>query len=74
MKKQNTKIILIRRQSFSGYITQFNLWEFALEDYAIENIAQCRSDNWGSVWSSKLENFELGSDGITVRISKYYPS
>jgi len=51
-----------RRQSFSGYITQFNVWDFSLEDYAIENIAQCRSDNWGNVFASKLENFILGPE------------
>ena len=55
-----------RRQSFSGYITQFNIWDFSLEDYAIENIAQCRSDNWGNLMASKPENFELGSKYIKV--------
>jgi len=55
-----------RRQSFSGYMTQFNVWDFALEDYAIENIAQCRSDNWGNVFASKLESFDLGPGFITT--------
>ena len=67
-------IVLARRQSFSGYITQFNLWDFSLEDYHIENIAECRSDNWGSVWASKKENFILGPEYmkvIKIRIQRF---
>ena len=37
------------RQSWSGEITQFNIWDFALEDYSIENGAECRSDILGNI-------------------------
>ena len=44
------------KQSWSGEITQFNVWDFALEDYYVENAAECRSDLLGSVikWKSDL--------------------
>jgi len=38
-----------RKQSWSGAVTQYNLWDFPMEDYDIENIAQCRSDVFGNV-------------------------
>jgi len=37
------------RQSWSGMISQFNVWNWALEDYFIENAAECRSDLLGNV-------------------------
>ena len=37
------------RQSWSGLISQFNIWNWALEDYFIENAAECRSDLLGNV-------------------------
>ena len=43
------------RQSWSGEITQFNIWDFALEDYNIENAAECRSDILGSVMKWRPE-------------------
>ena len=53
-------------KSFSGLVTQFNIWDFALEDYHVENIAECRADNWGNVVSSKFENFKLGPKYVKV--------
>ena len=32
------------RQSWSGKLSQFNVWNWPLEDYFIENAAECRSD------------------------------
>ena len=37
------------RQSWSGGITQVNLWDFSIEKWDIENIAKCRSDAFGNV-------------------------
>lgn len=37
------------KQSWSGAITQFNLWDFAMEEYDVENLAECRSDAFGNV-------------------------
>lgn len=37
------------KQSWSGLISQFNWWDFALEDFFIENAAECRSDLLGNV-------------------------
>ena len=45
------------KQSWSGEITQFNIWDFALEDYSIENAAECRSDILGNVMKWKLEHW-----------------
>ena len=36
-----------KRQSWAGAITQYNLWDFAIEDYDIEKMAECRSDVFG---------------------------
>ena len=47
------------RQSWSGEITQFNIWDFALEDYSIENGAECRSDILGSIMKWQKENWIL---------------
>ena len=30
------------RQSWSGEITQFNVWDFPLEEWMVENAAECR--------------------------------
>ena len=38
-----------KRQSWAGAITQYNLWDFAIEDYDIENMAECRSDVFGNI-------------------------
>ena len=37
-------------------MTQFNIWDFALEDYYVENAAECRSDLLGSImkWQENL--------------------
>ena len=32
-----------KKQSWSGAITQYNLWDFVIEDYDIANLAECRS-------------------------------
>ena len=37
------------RQSWSGSLTQMNLWDFSIEKWDIENIAECRSDVFGNV-------------------------
>ena len=37
------------RQSWSGTMTQFNIWGFPLEDYSIENANECRSDILGDI-------------------------
>ena len=49
------------RQSWSGQISQFNVWNWALEDYFIENAAECRSDLLGNVQIWKKENWFLGT-------------
>ena len=36
-------------QSWSGSLTQMNLWDFSIEKWDIENIAECRSDVFGNV-------------------------
>lgn len=48
------------RQSWSGVITQFNIWNWPLEDYFIENAAECRSDLLGNknIWLK--DNWFLG--------------
>ena len=46
------------KQSWSRAITQFNLWDFPMEEYDVQNIAECRSDAFGNV----------------VRVSKVYLS
>ena len=45
-----------KKQSWSGLITQHNLWDFALEEYDIENLAECRSDAFGNIvkWSADM--------------------
>ena len=44
------------RQSWSGEITQFNVWDFPLEEWMVENAAECRSDILGNVikWQEDL--------------------
>ena len=44
------------RQSWSGEITQFNVWDFPLEEWMVENAAECRSDILGNVikWQADL--------------------
>ena len=48
------------RQSWSGLISQFNIWNWSLEDYFIENAAECRSDLLGNMMVWKEENWFLG--------------
>ena len=42
------------RQSWSGSLTQMNLWDFSIEKWDIENIAECRSDVFGNVVKVKI--------------------
>ena len=44
------------KQSWSGQISQFNIWDFALEDYHMENAAECRSDILGNIvpWKEEM--------------------
>ena len=48
------------RQSWSGLISQFNVWNWALEDYFIENAAECRSDLLGNIIKWKEERWYVG--------------
>ena len=65
-----TVFLLFRRQSFSGFITQFNLWDFDLEEYQIKNMATCRSDNYGNILQSKPDNFESSHEQTHVSIGE----
>ena len=47
------------RQSWSGEITQFNVWDFALEDYSIENAAECRSDILGNIMRWDIDRWVI---------------
>ena len=38
-----------KKQSWSGLVTQHNLWDFSIEGYDIENLAECRSDAFGNI-------------------------
>ena len=38
-----------KKQSWSGLVTQHNLWDFSIEDFDIENFAECRSDAFGNI-------------------------
>ena len=38
-----------KKQSWSGLITQHNLWDFSIEDFDVENFAECRSDAFGNI-------------------------
>jgi len=49
------------KQSWSGTITQFNIWDFALEDYFIENAAECRSDLLGNLQEWTRENWVINN-------------
>ena len=52
------------RQSWSGKLSQFNIWNWPLEDYFIENAAECRSDIIGNVVKWRTENW-ITNDVIT---------
>ncbi|XP_023336040.1 uncharacterized protein LOC111707216 [Eurytemora carolleeae] len=54
------------RQSFSGLISQFNIWNYALQDYEIETLAECRSDAWGNVVASKTNSFIISNEHASV--------
>ena len=56
------------RQSWSGLITQFNIWNWALEDYFIENAAECRSDLLGNVMTWKADHYFLGKVSFTNKL------
>ena len=60
------KILNFRRQSFSGLITQFNVWNASLEDFHVENMAECRSDAWGNAVAWKESLYTLGEEGSRV--------
>jgi len=55
------------KQSWSGEITQFNVWNFALEDFYIENAAECRSDLLGNIMKWKREHWALNDIKETTR-------
>ena len=50
--------ILIMTQTYK-FPPQFNWWDFALEDFFIENAAECRSDLLGNVQKWREENWIL---------------
>ena len=64
----------LRRQSFSGLISQFNIWNASLEDFHIENMAECRSDAWGNAFAWKESLYSLGSEYSEVRKNNLYLS
>ncbi|XP_023331567.1 uncharacterized protein LOC111703755 [Eurytemora carolleeae] len=66
------------RQTWSGAVTQLNIWDFPMEEYHVENLAKCRSDAYGNVvrWDeaywilgsvdvSKVQQYELCADSRT---------
>ena len=62
----------IARQAWSGKLSQFNIWNWPLEDFYIENAAECRSDLVGNMVSWKQEEWTLGptvSCGVFVQSS-----
>ena len=64
------QVILIQLyagQSWSGSLTQMNLWDFSIEKWDIENIAECRSDVFGNVVKVKKTKFIF--DGFQKRCS-----
>ena len=44
----------VAKEAWSGKLSQFNVWNWPLEDYYLENAAECRSDLMGNMvkWSS----------------------
>ena len=50
----------IARQAWSGKMSQFNIWNWPLEDFYIENAAECRSDLVGNMVSWRKEDWTLG--------------
>ena len=39
-----------------------NVWNASLEDFHIENLAECRSDAWGNAMAWKEELYTLGEE------------
>ena len=64
---------LFRRQSFSGLISQFNIWNASLEDFHIENMAECRSDAFGNAFAWKESLYSLGDEYSEVIGNYIYP-
>ena len=50
----------VAKEAWSGKLSQFNVWNWALEDFYLENAAECRSDLLGNmvVWNS--ESWTIG--------------
>jgi len=46
-----------KKQSWSGAIAQYNLWDFVIEDYDISNMAECRSDVFGNLVKWHKDNW-----------------
>ena len=59
------------RQTWSGEITQFNIWDFPLEEWMVENAAECRSDILGNVikWQQDLW---IPNDVNSVFVCKFF--
>jgi len=58
------------KQSWSGAITQVNVWDFAMEEYDVQNLAECRSDAFGNVIRWDEPNWILG-DVTTKRLPQF---
>ena len=39
----------VAKEAWSGKLSQFNVWNWALEDFYLENAAECRSDLLGNM-------------------------
>jgi hypothetical protein len=40
-------------------MTQFNWWDWALDDYFIKTAAECRTDLLGNLQAWRLDNWQL---------------
>ena len=43
-----------------GKLSQFNIWNWPLEDYYLENAAECRSDLMGNMVAWRTEDWTIG--------------
>lgn len=50
----------LAREAWSGKLSQFNVWNWPLEDFYIENAAECRSDLLGNMVVWNEESWTMG--------------
>ena len=50
----------LAREAWSGKLSQFNVWSWPLEDFYIENAAECRSDLLGNMVIWNEESWTMG--------------